>query len=194
MKYTVFAGIAVSVALAGGVLAHSGATGVVKERMDGMMAMGEGVKSITPSMRGKVDYDAARVREFAALLKQHSGEAMTRLFPEGTEGAPSVAKSKIWENWKEFEALAVRLGTLAEGLSLAADNGLAGGGAALAGMMGGSAMMGDQPRMGSDTLMGSGPKMAEPGLEQLAAMPADAVFQMVSQTCAACHTKFRADK
>lgn len=194
MNYAAIAGIAVSVSLAGGVWAHSGAKGVVKERMDGMMAMSKAVKTITPLMRGKVDYDAARVRDFAAMLKTHSGEAMTRLFPEGTGAAPSVAKPAIWENWQTFEALADRLDILAEGLSLAADNGVSGGGGASASMMGGGAMMGGQTMMGGGTMMGTGAKMAEPGLEQLAEMPADAVFQQVGQTCAACHTKFRAEK
>lgn len=30
--------------------------------------------------------------------------------------------------------------------------------------------------------------------EQLAAMPADGVFNMVAQTCSSCHTKFRLEK
>lgn len=199
MKCTTFAGIAVSLTIAGGVWAHSGATGVVKERMDGMMAMSEAIKSITPLMRGKTEYDAARVEAFAAVLKTHSGEAMTRLFPEGTGGKPSVAKPAVWENWQRFVALANRLDTLAEGLARAAGNGVA------SGMMGSNTMMGSgagmmgtgsggQAMMGGETMMGSGPGMSEPDLEQLAKMPADAVFQMVGQTCAACHTKFRAEK
>ena len=201
MKYTGITGIVLSVTLAGGVLAHSGATGVVKERMDGMMAMSKAIKAVTPVMRGKVDYDAARVRDFAATIKEHSGETMTKLFPEGSEEAPSVAKPRIWEDWSEFEALAVRLGTLAEGLDRAADNGLKAAGGASASMMGGDTMMGGQSMMGGDDMMGgggmmggSGPMTAELDPAQLAEMPADAVFRMVSQTCAACHTKFRAEK
>lgn len=199
MKYKTFAGIAVSVTIAGGAWAHSGATGVVKERMDGMMAMGEAVKSITPLMRGKTDYDAARVQEFAAVLKAHSGETMTRLFPEGTGGKPSVAKPAVWENWQTFVAMANRLDTLAEGLDRAADNGVAGGMMGSDTMMGsGAGMMGTgsggQTMMGGETMMAARAGMSEPDLDQLAKMPANAVFRMVGQACAACHTKFRAEK
>lgn len=95
----------------------------------------------------------------------------------------------------------MRLGTLAEGLDRAADNGLKAAGGASASMMGGDTMMGGQSMMGGDNMMGgggmmggSGPMTAELDPAQLAEMPADAVFRMVSQTCAACHTKFRAEK
>ncbi len=39
------------------VLAHSGATGIVKERMEGMMAMGDAVEAVTPMMRGEGPVD-----------------------------------------------------------------------------------------------------------------------------------------
>lgn len=200
MKFAGFAGIALGLAVAGSVWAHSGATGIVKERMDGMMVMGKAVKEITPMMRGKVDYDAEAVRAFAETLGEHSGAAMTRLFPEGTGGAPSVAKPKVWTNWEGFEALAMQLQTLSEGLALAADNGVKGSGPATGGMvdgdsmMGGSSMMGGDSMMGGSGMMGAGPAMNDLGPEELSEMPADAVFRMVSQTCASCHTKFRAEK
>lgn len=200
MKFAGFAGITLGLAVAGSVWAHSGATGVVKERMDGMMAMGKAVKEITPMMRGKAEYHAEAVRAFAETLGEHSGEGMTRLFPENTNDVVSVAKPRIWTNWEEFEALAERLQTLSEGLALAADNGVKGSGPANGGMMdgdsmmSGSSMMGGDSMMGGSGMMGAGPGMSDLDPDALSGMPADAVFRMVSQTCASCHTRFRAEK
>lgn len=190
MKITGFSAVIATVSIAGAVWAHSGATGVVKERMDGMMAMGKSVKEITPMMRGKTDYDAERIRAFAEEVRQHSGEAMTKLFPEGTTGAPSEAKPNIWTDWDEFAALAAQLETLSEGLAIAAKNGLMrSGGGHTATMMGGQSMMGGGSMMGGSVTS----DFRNLGPEEFSEMPADAVFMMVSQTCSACHTKFRAE-
>ncbi|MBW3098979.1 c-type cytochrome [Pseudohoeflea coraliihabitans] len=193
-------------------LAHGGATGIVKERMDGMMAMGKVVKELSAMMRGDVAYDADAMREGARTIRVHSGDNLTRLFPEGSGGAPSEAKAAIWSDWENFAALAERLAVEAEGLEAAAGNGLAMpggdtansgmGGSGMADMMGtaGSGMMGS----GSSTMMGSGSGMMSGGMmgagrsgpsaEQLAAMPVDGVFNMLARTCSACHSKFRSEK
>ncbi len=195
MKTLIIAGIVTSVGVAA--LAHSGATGVVKERMDGMMAMGKAIKDITPMMRGKAGYDPEAVRAFSKEVRKHSGTAMTRLFPEGSGGEPSESKETIWTDWEGFEELAEQLHVLSEGLSEAADNGLkmasADGGATIdsGAMMGGQTLMGGESMMGGQTMMGAGLMMNDMGIEELAEMPADGVFMMVSQTCAACHTKYR---
>ena len=196
MKITGISAVIATGSIAGAVWAHSGATGVVKERMDGMMAMGKSVKEITPMMRGQTDYDPERVRAFAEDMRQHSGEALTRLFPEGTTGAPSEAKPNIWTDWEEFAALAEQLHTLSEGLALAAENGLMhGGGGLTSSMMGGESMMGGQSMMGGGSMMGNSAtsEFRNYGPEEFSEMPADGVFMMVSQTCSACHTKFRAE-
>ena len=44
-------------AIAATAFAHSGATGIVKERMDGMSALGETIKALVPMMRGEGTYD-----------------------------------------------------------------------------------------------------------------------------------------
>lgn len=177
-------------------LAHSGATGVMKERMDAMGEMGEALKRLTPVMRGQTDYDPGVVRDAADTMIRHGGSEMTTLFPEGSNGAPSEALDAIWEDWDDFAALAQALRTSAEGMKLAADNGLAGpGGMSGFGMMGGNGgMMGTSGgMMGSgQTAMGGGPvQMRSP--EVLAEMPVNAGFMAVTQTCSACHQKFRAE-
>ena len=85
--------------LTAGAFAHGGATGIVKQRIDGMTAM----------MRGKRPYDADAVSEAAAIIQSHAGPALTDLFPEGSIHGPSEARPDIWTNWSEFQALATRL-------------------------------------------------------------------------------------
>lgn len=182
----------------GGVLAaaiasaHPGATGVVRERMDGMMAMERAVRDLTPIMRGQVAYDRQAVIDAAAVIQSHSGETMTTLFPEGSDTAVSAARPEVWENWEDFEALAMRMEVVASALAEAVDNPpgssmLDAGDQADAGtLMGGtSSMMG-----GATTMMGG---TAEPDAVMLARMPIDRVFAMAAQTCSACHTAYRVE-
>ena len=177
-------------------LAHSGATGVVKERMDAMVDLGDEMKRLTPMMRGQTEYDPEIVRGAADTMIGHAGSAMTELFPEGSNGKPSEALDAIWEDWDEFAALAEALRANAEGMKRAAENGLAGpddmpGG----GMMGtGQSMMsGGQGMMGTGQGMMSGNQTPMMSPELLADMPVNAGFMAVTQTCAACHQKFRAE-
>lgn len=171
-------------------LAHGGATGIVKDRMDAMANMGKAVKAVSPMMQGSATYDAAIVKRAAAVFLQHSGEAMTQLFPEGSGGKPSEAKGTIWRDWEGFADLAAQLGIASQGLAAAADNGLMGD--ASSDMSAGS-MMGDNAGMMGDGtgMMGSGMMGGAMTVEQISAMPADGAFAMVTQTCSACHTKFR---
>jgi cytochrome c556 len=180
-------------------LAHSGATGIVKERMDAMSEMGKIVKDLAAMMRGEKTYDAKVVRAGAALIGKHSGNAMSDLFPKGSKHGASEAREEIWTNWEEFNDLSNRLEVFAAGLSDAADNGLmvnnAGSGTSSSNMMTGGSMMGGS--MMGQSMMGGSMMAAGTGVpdqEMLASMPADGVFNMVTQTCSACHTKFRLEK
>lgn len=183
---------ALAIGVASAALAHTGATGIVKERMVAMSAMGDAVKAVAPMMSGEAAYDAAAVREAAELIGSHAGTAMTELFREDNENAASYVKDAIWQDWDTFADLAERLHTYSEGLALAAENGLA---SSESGMADAGAMMGGNAMMGSDDMMGGSGMMAGAtmGREELAEMPADAVFAMVSNTCSACHTRFRTE-
>ncbi|SHI46173.1 Cytochrome c556 [Palleronia salina] len=183
-------------------LAHSGATGIVKERMDAMKAMGDAVKSVAPMMRGEMDYDADAMRAAARTFQEHAGDAMTELFPEGSGGMPSEAKDAVWEDWDAFAELADRLAVYAEGLEGAAGNGMGQGGqmdtgAMMGGdagsMMGGGSMMGDASgMMGGSAMMGEGGSGMMTA-EHIAEMPTDAAFTMTTEVCSACHSRFRAE-
>lgn len=186
-----------------GALAHGGATGIVKERMDAMSAMGDAMKALTAMMRGETGYDAGAVRSNAEVLQEHSGEALTKLFPEGSLQMASEARPEIWQNWQEFSDLSAQLEVFASALGNAAEKGL---GAPMSGtsgaqgmtgmgtmMMGnGANMMGNGGMMGSGSMMGGQDHMKDP--EMLAQMPVEGLFTMVAQTCSSCHTKFRAEK
>jgi len=192
---------AIALVSAAAAYAHGGATGVVKERMEAMEKMGDAVKRLATMMRGATAYDAATVKTEAITIRKHAGDAITKLFPEDSDGKSSEAKPGIWSDWEEFAALAKRLETLATGLEAAADNGPMQGGGSMMGN--GSGTMNSGSGMMSGGMMGSGSSMAGGGrmganamqdANTLGAMPADRVFVMMTQTCSTCHTKFRSEK
>lgn len=178
---TVFQGAAVASVVAVAALAHSEASGVVRERMEAMEEMRDAVKRVTPMMNGSAAYDPQAVRAAARVIASHSGEALTRLFPGGSAVPPSEARPGIWTDWARFSALADQLGIAARGLDLAAGNGLRGGPGS--GMMAGGGMMGGQTAPGMGMSAG-----------RIGQMPADAAFAMTTQVCSACHDRFRAEE
>lgn len=104
-------------------IAHEGATGVVKERMDAMKAIGQQVKIMVPMMKGALPYDPEQVAKSAAIIKGNSGETFTALFPEGSNEHPSEALSDIWDDWSKFSGLADELNAKAADLETVATNG-----------------------------------------------------------------------
>jgi cytochrome c556 len=98
------------------------------------------------------------------------------MFPEGSLNPPTEAKPEVWQQWEDFEALALQMEHYARALGAAAENGLTAGGQG-GGMTGGMAT--------------SGPLKS---IEELSAMPAGDVYKLLGETCSACHTRFRIDK
>ncbi|WP_413207319.1 c-type cytochrome [Rhodospirillum sp. A1_3_36] len=86
--------------------AHAEATGVVKERIESMKAMKTAMKIAGPMVKGVMTYDAAEVKKAAETIAAHSGEATTKLFPEGSFDLESDALQEIWDEWPRFEKLA----------------------------------------------------------------------------------------
>lgn len=172
------------------VIAHGGATGIVKERMDAMSDMKDSMKSVSNMFKGNEPYDANKVRVAAEVIKGHSGEQLTKLFPEGSLKHPSEAKLIVWSEWDRFDKLAKHLGVLSEGLSKAADN--IEPPASTNEMMGGSSMMGNGGMMGESSMMGGGHMMLT--ADEYGEMPVEMVFKMVTDNCSSCHTRFRKEK
>lgn len=153
--------------------AHSGATGVVKERMDQMGMIAKSMKTIGEMMKGKTAYDASVVQAEASMIASHGGETLTKLFPEGSTKHPSEAVPEIWTDWERFEAIAMDLSRYATALSDGAGNDreATGGGLSSGGL----------------TSSGSGDT-------DLASMSPDDLFLKVAGTCSACHKDFRQKK
>ena len=86
-----------------GGLAHEGATGIVKERMDAMGSMEKLTKAINDRIKAK--RDLAAVKSDAETL-QKLAAGILPLFPAGSNAYPSAAKDAIWQNWPDFEAKA----------------------------------------------------------------------------------------
>jgi len=104
------------------VYAHTGATGVVKQRMTAMKDMADGTEALASMVTGKKPFDAANVKDVAARLKQHS-EEIPKLFPKGSNKHPSEATSNIWTDWETFKGQAAELTKLAGELDAAAPQG-----------------------------------------------------------------------
>jgi cytochrome c556 len=103
------------------VLAHEGATGIVKERMDSMKVMGDASKAIVDMIRGKTTYSDEAVAEYAATINQHS-KYITDHYPPGSLQDVSEALPVIWERWDEFEKLAQQLESSSAALIETAQN------------------------------------------------------------------------
>lgn len=99
------------------VMAHSGATGIVKTRMDGFSQSRDNLKAIKFAFKkGNAD-DIAKNAE---AIRAWSAE-MIDYFPEGSNQKPSEALDVIWQDFEGFtlaakasEDAASRLKSLAE--------------------------------------------------------------------------------
>jgi len=109
-----------SVMLSVAVFAHGNATGIVGERMMGMMMLGEQVKLLTPMFSPGGSTDMTVIGKAASMIEMHAGPAMTKLFPEGSIEGPSEARPEIWEQWQQFSQYAAQLAELGAELRLAA--------------------------------------------------------------------------
>ena len=183
-------------------LAHEGATGVVKERMEAMKAIGAAMKRIAAMMRGLQDYDAVAVADAARTIEAHGGDAMTDLFPQGSAHDPSEARPVIWEDWDRFKALAQDLVLYSRALAEAAGNsqGTMGSNRPHGGPMGPGAHHTSQNPDASDeagqqfAVVPPGTAVPMSDADALKEMPPQMAFMQLTRTCAACHRDFRVKK
>lgn len=117
-------GTAVALSMVGSIaaIAHEGATGVVKERMEGMKAIGQQVKIMVPMMKGTLPYDPDH-RESRDNYRRSFRRNLYCPFPEGSNDKPSEALSDIWEDWSKFTDLANELNAKAGDLKTVAVSG-----------------------------------------------------------------------
>jgi cytochrome c556 len=193
-------------------LAHTGATGVVLERMKGMTALKDTVAELAPMMQGAVPYDTFIVSEGASVIAGHAGETMLALFPDRSLEGATYAKPEIWSDWQKFATLAEELKAYADALAVAAPNGLEPAPPPpddMAGMAGMDMVMPEIPVQVEGftiaELMGYGETpeavMATRGTGNpadlavdLTALAADDLVARISATCSSCHAQFRAGR
>ncbi|MEM9633963.1 MAG: cytochrome c [Pseudomonadota bacterium] len=124
MKIRYAGGILIAATLmTGAAWAHGGATGIVKERMDAMSAIGKSVKSIGEMLKGKAPYDLVTIETASEAIAEHGGTALTNLFPEGSLQTPTEASPAIWTDWTKFSEMAGRLQSSALDLKTLAGQG-----------------------------------------------------------------------
>lgn len=155
-----------ALALASTALAHSEATGIVKERMDGMVVLSKSMEAVIAQTQSATP-NAPVIKDAARAMQAHAGAAMTDRFPEGSLDKPSEAADAIWKDWDRFTFLAQQLELKAKGLEMAADNPIT-----------------NKPVQSRDNFM----------LMDFATMGPDEVFSLIGQNCKACHTEFRIKK
>ena len=89
-------------------IAHGGAKGVVKERMELMKLLGDRMKEMGAMVKGKVVFESAVIAANASKIEQAAPD-ITRLFPDGNLQKPSEALPKVWEEWGRFNEMTDRL-------------------------------------------------------------------------------------
>ncbi len=212
MKRSITIGAIIASTLGAAAFAHSGATGVVLERMNGMSAMKKVMGDLAPMMRGEAPYDVAAAQKGAATIMAHAGGDMIKLFPEEAVPATSYAVPALWERWDDFSDLADLLESQAFGLAMAVPNGLTAPRPAsplhdmeamnsMSGMTDTVALpsqeltvaqlMGVEPTADARTSATVWPEERDSGVLDYTTMAAPSAFERVSQTCAACHSQFR---
>ena len=153
-------------ALATAAFAHSDATGIVKERMDGMTVLSKSMETVIAETQSSTP-DVNAIKEAARAMQTHAGAALTDRFPQGSMDHPSEATEAIWQDWDRFTFLAQQLELKTKGLELAAGNPIT-----------------NKPVQSRDNFM----------LMDFATMGPDEVFSLIGQNCKACHTEFRVHK
>lgn len=83
-------------------MAHGGAKGIVKERMEVMKSIGKAMKSISKMARGKAPLDADKVAASARSIARH-GQRIPAMFPKGSSQGVTEASPRIWQDPEGFK-------------------------------------------------------------------------------------------
>lgn len=173
---------------------HSGASGVVKQRMELMERYDELLDRLFAMVHGELPYSAEIVKKAANEIHETSGDHLVAMFPKGSTEKPSKADPAIWENMRMFNHMAERLEDFAEALEDSAND-------APSGTAGLPKKWEDVPAMNRD-MMGQGGGMMGQGGGMMMGSGRDFNMQgntmeqslwRVAQMCSNCHTQFRKD-
>lgn len=89
---------------------QAAASDIIKERQQGLKAMGEAFKLVRDQLKGGSP-DAAAIKTAAATIQKTAG-AMSKWFPKGTgpdAGIKTAAKPEIWSDAATFDAARTKL-------------------------------------------------------------------------------------
>lgn len=101
-------------------VAHKGATGIVKERMEVMGALGKTIKSLVAMLKGQAQFNQDTVKTKAREMAAHGTKIKTQ-FPAGSDHKPTRALPAVWKNRADFDKLADHLTEAAKALEKSAD-------------------------------------------------------------------------
>ena len=99
---------------------HGSATGIVKERMDIMVTVGDTLKMLSGMAKGSIPFNAKRAAQATRQISDDLGKYPT-MFTKHSGAAPSEAAPEIWTDTAGFKELAKKL----EAASLSASKTLA---------------------------------------------------------------------
>ena len=122
MRYSSVLLIACNLLMAGVVNGHSGATGVVKQRMDAMQAMSNRTQVVTDMFKGRAQFDRDAIVKAADSFVTH-GSQMLELFPDtehSRTGSQTEALPEIWLNRDGFNQKAEEFVVLSKALKVTA--------------------------------------------------------------------------
>ncbi len=106
-------------------VSHTGATGIVKERMDNMASMGKALGAVADMFKGKRKFDPKVVSQTGDIVIKHS-KSLASLFPDTKASRGSVhseALPAVWEKNEAFNELAKSLADKAQKLKEASSSG-----------------------------------------------------------------------
>ncbi len=81
--------------------AHTGAMGVVKERMELMSSLAEAMKAIKVGVTAKPEMQRDAIAAAAKQITAHA-DRLPNLFPKGSDSHPSEVRPEVWQSWQEF--------------------------------------------------------------------------------------------
>lgn len=91
-------------------IAHSGASGIVKERMEAMKTLADHARNVGDMLKRKTPFDLSVVEAASSAFISH-GERMPALFPDtkkSRNGPKTEALPAIWSNWADFTKIAAQ--------------------------------------------------------------------------------------
>ncbi len=88
--------------------AHSGAKGVIKQRMDAMSDIAKNMKIIGAMMKNG-EFNALTLSASALNIQNHANQ-ISEQFPTDSLEMPSEALPAIWVEWDDFIKIADKLG------------------------------------------------------------------------------------